>query len=178
MKTASCVSQCQNLTNVANCVVQCDFVGSWRNIKMLRHFAKVSKRSHWINLLISSSTYFITSAFFKECSYCQWKLAPRIWKHEDLTREPKSQNCDFLVKHSVKKTDFWKAGSSALQTQAFTTPITPKQIIFTGGYLIVSVREMSSCPSVLLCTISTETSMEKRGQNNFPSLVTGLGLGP
>ena len=137
MKTASCVSQCQNLTNVANCVVQCDFVGSWRNIKMLRHFAKVSERSHWINLLTSSSTYFITSAFFKECSYCQWKLAPRIWKHEDLAREPKSQNYGFCVKHSVKKTDFWKAVSSALQTQAFTTPTRPEQIIFTGRFLIV-----------------------------------------
>lgn len=103
VKTASCVSPCQNLTNVANCVVQWDFVGSWRNIKMLRQFAKVSQRSHWINLLISSSTYFITSAFFKECSYCQWKLAPRIWKQEDLTREPESQNYGLCVKRSVKK---------------------------------------------------------------------------
>lgn len=103
MKTASCVSLCQNLSNVANCVVQWDFVGSWRNIKMLRHFTKVSQRSHWINLLISSSTYFITSAFFKECSYCQWKLAPRIWKQENLTREPESQNYGLCVKHSVKK---------------------------------------------------------------------------
>lgn len=102
MKIASCVSPCQNLTNVANCVVQWDFVGSWRNIKMLRHFAKVSQRSHWINLLISSSTYFVTSAFFKECSYCQGKLAPRIWKQEDFTREPESQNYGLCVKHSVK----------------------------------------------------------------------------
>lgn len=109
MKTASCVSQCQNLTNVANCVVQCDFVGSWRTIKILRHFTKVSKRSHWINLLISSSTYFITSAFFKECSYCQWKLAPSIWKHKDLTREPKPQNYGFCVKHSLKNNRLLKS---------------------------------------------------------------------